>query len=607
MVGIYGTIKTSDEFDQAQEHFFFTGKEYSTKYKDNNRSIHATFHNKKEAKSQPVENNGVHLFIWGEICGHGNLNDYESRKDIEEELTDVEYCAKLYEKYGLKFVKKLNSNFAGVIFDNESSKTHLFTDRLGSRPLYYTKSPNDSLIFSTSLQAVASHSNYDIRFEKEFLCQYLTIYRVLGLDTPLKDIRKIHPGSILTFDHETGKIKKRVYWRPKYKPLDKDFQYFVDWFSKIFDEVMYDRLDKNKDYGLMLSGGTDSRIIADYLEGETAFHMNETMNREAKIARKVAKVTKNKFEFLKREKEYVPNSLQIVTPLMNFNNYFKAAHSIGFSEELQNVDVIVSGHYADTVLLALYVPKIKLELPFFYPVELLFENIIMRKINSTEDLLQHINKPNPQYVTSYFKLDKYISKNNKESDRRCQLNKVFFQGLDTMINFWPIYPITNTKGILIYESLNQMSNTCYPYLDNRIIELSQYLPTKYKIKRDIVKNSLHQKNTRLSKIIEPKSLQPTYRHEFVHSLFQSLHYMLDNFKHHMEGEGSWPNHIEIMKETRYAEKNIKENKEIFDKFDYLDYKKALAQIKNVEDHYNSVLQIQSLLSFLEIYKNISSK
>lgn len=169
MVGIYGTIRTNDDFDKVKEHFFFTDNEYHTKYKGKSRSIYATFHNKEEAKSQPVEQGNVYLFIWGEICGYGDLKVYRSRKSVNLSFTDAEYCAELYKAHGIDFIKKLNSNFAGVIFDQESSKTYLFTDQIGSRSLYYNKGPNNSLLFSTSLQSIARHSNYEIKFDKGFL------------------------------------------------------------------------------------------------------------------------------------------------------------------------------------------------------------------------------------------------------------------------------------------------------------------------------------------------------------------------------------------------------------------------------------------------------
>jgi len=608
MVGIYGTIGTSDEFDNVREHFFLNGNEYSTKYKDSNKSIHAVFHNKKEAQSQPVEKNDVHLFIWGEICGYGDLNQYESRKNMESELTDAEYCAKLYEKYGIDFIKKLNSNFAGVIIDNENSKTHLFTDRLSSRPLYYTKSPDGSLIFSTNLQAVARHSNYEIQFEKEFLCQYLTMYKVLGIYTPLKKIKQLHPGSILTFEKNTVQINEKVYWRPKYNPSNKNFHYFVDSFTEIFDDVMDDRLDENKDYGLLLSGGTDSRIIADYIEGKTAFHMNETLNREAKLAKKVAELTENEFVFLKRDQKYYPRVLESVTPFMNFNSYFKAAQAIGFNKELQTTDVIISGHYADNVLLGLYIPKKKLEFPFLYPLKLLFKNTVKKKIDSINDFFKHIENKNPDYLNYDFHLGKSTEANYEISNQNSEkpnLNGVYFSDLETITNYWTSYPITNARGTLFYESLNQVGITSLPYIDNRIIEFSLSLPTKYKIKRDIVKNALHKKNRNLSKIIHPKSLQPAYRHELIHCTFQSLHSTLDDLKHHMEGEGSWSNVFEIMKETGCAEKKIREHKETFDKFDYLDYEKCQLMIESPEK-YNSLNQINSLLSFLNIYNKIIS-
>ncbi len=604
MVGIYGTIGTDDEFDRVKEHFFFTREEHQTEYEDNDRSIHAVLHEKKEAKSQPIEVNNVHIFIWGEICGFGNLSDYKSRNQIGEKLTDAGYCAKLYKENGLNFIDKLNSNFAGVIFDNNTSETHIFTDRLGSRPLYYLKK-GSSMVFSTSLQAVVRHSDCDKEFHKDFLCQYLTFYKVIGIYTPFKDVKKVPPGSILTFDHKTGEIKQRVYWKPLYRPKNNKFKNFVDWFIKIFDDVMQDRLDIKLNYGLLLSGGSDSRLIANYIKGKKGFHMNDATNREARLAKKIAKSTGNDFIFLKRDDEYYPRLLDTATPLMNFNSPFKSAQCLGFAKELQDVDIILSGQYADALLSGFYIPKTILRFPF---IKHLFKNIIPKKIDSDEDFFKYLKYPKPDYIDFNFQLEKSIKLNDDEDNlsvRRINFGDVYYPGLDTLINYWPIYPLTNAKSILFYESLNQIGNTFYPYLDNRIIDFSQYLPIKYKIRRDVVKNALTKKNQVLSRIIHPNSLQPLYRHDLIHTILKNVHSKIDSIKHHMEGQGSWPDYDDIMSKTGYAQKVITDNKDVFESFSYLNYEKALSIVQN-DINYRSVRQIHSLITFLKIYNKIHS-
>jgi len=604
MAGIYGTLGTNDEFDNVQEHFFFTGGEYSTKYKDSNRSIHAVFHNKKEAQSQPIEKNSVNLFIWGEICGYGDLNQYESRKNMGGKLTDAEYCAKLYEKFGGDFIEKLNSNFSGVILDQEESKIHLFTDRLGSRPIYYTKTSENSLIFSTSLQAVARHSNYEVEFKKEFLSQYLTIHRVLGTFTPLKDIKKLHPGSIITFDQKRGEIKEKIYWRPNYKPADKNFKFFVDRFLEIFDDVMKDRVDETKEHGLLLSGGTDSRLIAHYLKNQDIFHINKTMNREAKLAKKVTNITQNKFNFLKIDEEYLPRSLEKITPLMNFNNSFVQAHSIDFSESLSQMDYIWSGQYADNILLGLYIPTIKVKLPFppYSELELLRE-IFPKKIDSLVDYLNYVQKDSLDHNLDYLNFDFKLVDSVLRDDRKFQINEISYKTVENLNHYGTNYPLTHAKATLEYECLNQISNTRYPFIDNRILEFSQYLPKKYKIRRDVVKKTLYRKNKDLSKLIHPKSLQPSYRSQMIHDSLRFFHLILDKVDNHMTGEGPWPDYYAMMKKTNYAEPIIRKNKEIFDAFDYLDYDLALKMVQSGTEK-SIKYQIHSLLSFLKIYNSI---
>lgn len=381
-----------------------------------------------------------------------------------------------------------------------------------------------------------------------------------------------------------------MYWKPEYKPLNKNFQCFIDWFSEIFDNVMYDRLDKMKDYGFLLSGGTDSRLIADYLNNEKAFHVNETMNREARLSKKVAKMTKNKFHFLKRNREYLPEILEEVSPLMNFNSTFQQGWSIGFKEVLNDCDVIIHGTRADVMLQGYVIPK------RYIP----FSKIpIKAKVNSLVDYITYIENYNPKYINFDFELKKSVSMNSKN----IKINKVKYKSEEDVLRYGKIYPFTNLQNFFNIEHLYQINKVYSPYKDNRILDFSQYFPTKYQLRRNLIKKILYKKNKNLSKLIHPSSLQPSYRDELIHYFFRYLHLKLDKLKNHMKGEGPWPNYKKIIKDTGYAEENIKENKEILEAFDYLNYKNAISMIQN--EQYHSVQQIHSLLSFLKIYDKIT--
>lgn len=588
MVGIYGTIEATDEFNQVREHFYFTENEYTSNFKENNVSIHGVFHEKKEAKSQPIEQNDIHLFVLGEICGYGNLKKYVSKKNAPKNSTDAEFCMNLYKKHSMDFVKNLNSNFVCVIIDKGDSKTHIITDRLGSIPLYYTKLDDQSFIFSTSLQAIARHSRYDIAFDKKNLCQYLTIYRVLGKHTPLKNIKKVHPASILTFDHKKGKVKEEVYWKPDYKPMNKSFQFFKDWFSQIFDDVMNDRIYDNKDYGLFLSGGTDSRLIAHYLKGEKTFHINDSLNREAKIARKIASISENEFVFLQRDLEYYPRLLKAITPHMNFNAPFQSPHHFLFKEEFKNL-TLLHGLYGDTMLLGHAIPSYKNKSPFPSipsPME----------INKVKEYLNWIDKNSPEYINLKYRKSTIID------EKEFKMNNVAYGNLENIIQYGIIYPLTNKGSTLYYEALNHLAPTCHPYLDNRIIEISQYLPMNYKLRRDIVRETLYNKNKNLSKVMYPTSLIPAHHDKLIHGLFSLFHSKLDKLIHHMEGQGSWADYYKVIRKTGYAEDLIKNNKDTLDSFDYLDYNKSLEMVQNADKY--PFRQIHALLSFLKINENI---
>ena len=51
--------------------------------------------------------------------------------------TDTEVILYLYEKFGEKFVEKLEGDFALAIYDKRINSLYLYRDRLGVKPVYY--------------------------------------------------------------------------------------------------------------------------------------------------------------------------------------------------------------------------------------------------------------------------------------------------------------------------------------------------------------------------------------------------------------------------------------------------------------------------------------
>ena len=351
MVGICGTI--ADEYSNvgfSDESLQWWSDEVGQRYDDNRFSVCVSRHTFYDGE-QPAETSDVRIWVWGSIVGCDGPKGYRSRSETHPECTDAEYCAQLYEQYGIDFVEYLNSEFIVLIYDMTANTATLCTDRLGTRPIFYTRTSDDAFVFSSHLQQLARHPDIETNFDQQYLHEYFSFERALGTRTPLSGVGKLPPASQTHIDLSTGEYETEVYWRPEYRPLDRPYSDFVREFADRFERAVSDRTQEDAEYGVLMSGGIDSRIISAALDpGATGYHMNEWENQEAEITREVTEMAGHDFEFLRRDRDYQERALDRNPPHMDFISSFDQGQATNFRDELSgDVDVLMSGLYSDVL------------------------------------------------------------------------------------------------------------------------------------------------------------------------------------------------------------------------------------------------------------------
>ena len=116
---------------------------------ENYTFIHNLLHICGDKTIQPFINNNIVCLFNGEIY---NYKDFNS-----EYKSDGECLIDLYLKYGQEFVKKLDGEFAIVLFDFNKEEVIISSDIFATKPLFY--SFNDGFIIS-SFKSVIS-KNFD--------------------------------------------------------------------------------------------------------------------------------------------------------------------------------------------------------------------------------------------------------------------------------------------------------------------------------------------------------------------------------------------------------------------------------------------------------------
>lgn len=197
----------------------------------------------------------------GEIYNYRQLaHELRARGHTFRTASDTEVAAHAYDEWGIDFLGKLDGMFALVLWDGAARRLVLARDRMGEKPLYYTRT-DDLFLFASELTALLKHPDVLAELDYEALSEYLALEYVSAPRTILRDTRKLEPGCALIL--ENGELRHLRYWSidPRQR-LKIDYQDAVAELRKRLDAAVASRLVSDVPLGIFLSGGLDSSTVA---------------------------------------------------------------------------------------------------------------------------------------------------------------------------------------------------------------------------------------------------------------------------------------------------------------------------------------------------------
>ncbi len=172
---------------------------------------------------------------------------------------DTAVIPHLYEEYGPEFVEHLDGMFAIALWDAPRGRLVLARDRLGKKPLVWTRLPDGTLAFASELKSLLALDGVGREPDLAALDAYLALQYVPGERTGLRGIQRLPPGSLLVAEGAAEQIRR--YWEPtpSAETLSDD-----EWLERVRDAVgaaVRKRLASDVPLGALLSGGVDSAIV----------------------------------------------------------------------------------------------------------------------------------------------------------------------------------------------------------------------------------------------------------------------------------------------------------------------------------------------------------
>jgi asparagine synthase (glutamine-hydrolysing) len=336
---------------------------------DGHLEIARVHHNTINREKQPImnEDNSLLVAMDGEIFDYGNIKRELISKGHRFRFgsNDAEFCLHLYEEFGTAAFIKLNGSFIIVLYDLIKKQLTIVNDRLASRPLYYYLSDR-LLVFGSEVKSVIQHNHVPRLLNKIAVVEYFTFRRVLGTNTYYKDILCLPPATLLQFrDNSQTQLK---YWEMHFQEdRAQPLEYYVDSLTIAFKQAVKRRMGDDRRYGLLLSGGLDSRMVLAAAPSNcslTAFTMADWENREIRIARKLAEAKGVKFVLLNKYQDYAADLVPQVSELAEGMYNCDFGSPIGIIEAIREMgtEIIFHGYGLDVMFQGLYLPNTKMNI-----------------------------------------------------------------------------------------------------------------------------------------------------------------------------------------------------------------------------------------------------
>ncbi|MFA4974307.1 MAG: asparagine synthase (glutamine-hydrolyzing) [bacterium] len=211
---------------------------------------------------QPVmsEKGDVIALENGEIYNFEELRrELLSKGHLFKSRTDSEVIPHLYEEEGEGLPKRLNGMFGIAVWDSSKRVLLLARDRMGEKPLYWTKR-DGALIFASELKAILAYGK-GWRPDRCAIQMYLAHEYVPAPHTIFEGVSKLEAGEMLLL--KGGVLELRRYWSV---PLGQERNDISETEARekllrLLSNSVKQRLVSDVPLGVFLSGGVDSSTI----------------------------------------------------------------------------------------------------------------------------------------------------------------------------------------------------------------------------------------------------------------------------------------------------------------------------------------------------------
>jgi asparagine synthase (glutamine-hydrolysing) len=213
-----------------------------------------------ETGYQPVANEtgDVVCVFNGEAYNFPTLREELTGHDVRG-TGDTPVLPHLYEEDGPMFVRRLRGMFALALWDEPRGRLILARDRLGKKPLVWTRLPDGTLAFASETKALLRLPDVRRDVDLRAIDEYLALQYVPADSTGFAAIRRLPPGHVLVAEDDSERVER--YWEPQPTARDANEHEWLQLVRETVRDAVAVRLKADVPLGALLSGGIDSSIV----------------------------------------------------------------------------------------------------------------------------------------------------------------------------------------------------------------------------------------------------------------------------------------------------------------------------------------------------------
>ena len=471
---------------------------------------------------QPMTYDNYTIVYNGEIYNAEDLRKKLKQKYNFKTTSDTEVLLIGYIEYKEKILDMIEGIYAFAIYHDD--KLFLARDRVGVKPLFYTKI-KDNFLFASEIKALLKNKLVKPIIDTRSLQELLSLSpsRIPGSGI-FKNIYELRPGHYMVYKNNEITIKQ--YWNIKNKKNKDSFEQAKEKIQKLLTDSIKRQMVSDVPLATLLSGGLDSSIITavvakkyknkqletysiDYEDNEKYFEKTkftvsqdkkyiELMNNKFKTKHNYKIITQKVLAKYLKEAVYardLPGMADIDSSLLWFSKQIRKKHK-----------VILSGECADEIFGGY---------PWFYREEIKTRECFpwLDSIDSRNQLLKKElrDKLNlKQFLKEQY--DNIIKEMPKEKNKKEKnLKELFYLN---MTYFMPTL-LERKDRMTMRASIEAR----VPFADTKLIEYLWNLPWEYKyhnntekgILREAYKDILPEEISTRKKNPYPKTHNPIYR------------------------------------------------------------------------------------------------